>query len=204
LEQKMKTVKTPKGTELPIRDMKGKDYLDVAWRVLWMREEHPDWGIETEFLQLANDVAIAKATVRDGTGKILAQGTKSETPGGFSDFIEKSETGAIGRALALCGYGTQFTQDLDEGERIVDSPQASKPKIGPVLIASSIAADGSYVIKCGKKYFGQSLQKIGPHDAVNYANWLRSEATAKNKPLTGDFLEAVNAIEAFARSRESK
>ena len=44
--------------------------------------------------------------------------------------MEKAETGSIGRALALLGYGTQFCADeLDEGDRIVDAPAepARKP-----------------------------------------------------------------------------
>jgi hypothetical protein len=31
-----------------------------------------------------------------------------EKAASFSDFLEKAETGAIGRALAALGYGTQF------------------------------------------------------------------------------------------------
>ena len=39
------------------------------------------------------------------------------------DYIERAETGAIGRALAALGLGTQFSGDeFDERHRIVDSP----------------------------------------------------------------------------------
>lgn len=120
----MKTFKTPKGTELPFLNLKGKDYLLVPHRVLWMREEHPEWSIESHFLQLTESIAIAQATIRDDKGKIVAQGTKSETPQGFSEYIEKAESGAIGRALAFCGYGTQFAQELEAGESVADAPIA--------------------------------------------------------------------------------
>jgi hypothetical protein len=59
----------------------------------------------------------------------MAQAHKAEnkTGDGFKDYLEKAETGAIGRALAMCGYGTQFTGDeLDEGVRIVDAPVVRK------------------------------------------------------------------------------
>ena len=42
---------------------------------------------------------------------------------------EKAETKAVGRALAMLGYGTQFAADeLDEGERIADTPIDRTPK----------------------------------------------------------------------------
>jgi len=111
--------------------LKGKDYLEVKWRIFWMRSEHQDWGIETEIANSAPGAVQMKATIRDKDGKILAQGHKSENKISFSDYLEKAETGAIGRALALCGYGTQFTGDeLDEGVRIVDAPVEFKTPVG--------------------------------------------------------------------------
>jgi hypothetical protein len=119
----MTTQKTAKGTSLPILSLRGKDYLEVKYRVVWFREDHPNWSIETEILRVEKDWAMAKATIRDEAGRVISTSHKVEDVKGFGDFIEKSETGAIGRALALVGYGTQFCADeLDEGERIVDSP----------------------------------------------------------------------------------
>lgn len=197
----MKTFKTPKGTELPLRDMRGKDYLDVQYRVLWMREEHPDWGIQTEFLQLTDTIAIAHATIRDASGKILAQGTKTETPKGFDDFVEKAETGSVGRALALCGYGTQFAQELEEGERIVDSPREPKGKPDLKAVPGEL---GSFVLKFGK-YQGKRLDQCGPFDAdgfptelAGYAAWLK-----KNHKQGSDD-SAIKAIEAYVATFPKK
>jgi len=114
---------TAKGTYLPLLKLKGKDYLEVKYRLVWFREDHPNWSISTELVAVTDKSCTAKATVSDETGRVIATSHKSETYAGFADFIEKAETGAIGRALALIGYGTQFCADeLDEGERIVDSP----------------------------------------------------------------------------------
>lgn len=108
--------------------LNGKQYLQVAWRIMWMREEHPDWSVETECQFWDDKRAQFKATVKDGTGRTIAQAHGNETVSDFRDYFEKAETKAIGRALAISGYGTQFTTDLDEGERIVDAPvQAIKP-----------------------------------------------------------------------------
>jgi hypothetical protein len=125
-----------------------KDYLPVQWRLVWFRSLCPQGTIETELVLLdldreteeeayvwnnekrrsekvikkANGIAVFRATVKDGKGGI-ATGTKSEKAASFADYIEKAETGAIGRALAALGYGTQFTGDeWNESHRIVDSP----------------------------------------------------------------------------------
>lgn len=118
----MKTFKTPKGTELPLLDLRGKDYLQVAHRIVWFREERPLWRIQTDIHFTNENQSIVRATILDENGNIMAQGTKSETAKGFADHLEKSETGSIGRALALCGFGTQFAPEFDEGERLADSP----------------------------------------------------------------------------------
>ncbi len=47
-----KTYRTHKGTELPILNLRGRDYLEVKYRLVWFREEHPDWSIETEFMSV--------------------------------------------------------------------------------------------------------------------------------------------------------
>lgn len=110
--------------------LQGKDYLPVAARLIWFREVHPDWCISTApvHLDLDKGIAVFSAIIANESGQQVAQGTKSETLKGFGDFIEKAETGAIGRALAMCGFGTQFAPELDEGERIVDTPQPPRPR----------------------------------------------------------------------------
>ncbi len=126
-----------------------RDYLPVQWRLVWFREQCPNGSIETEMLHLdldreteeeidvwneekqvneksarhANGFAIFRAVAKDGKGGV-GMGTKSEKAASFPDFIEKAETGAIGRALAALGFGTQFAPELDEQHRIVDSPVA--------------------------------------------------------------------------------
>src|SRR5258706_10242771 len=123
------------------------DYLPVQWRLVWFREQCPHGTIETEEVEVdldremeeegyawnnetrrsekvmkrAKGYARYRAIVTDGKGG-RATGTKSEKAVSFPDFIEKAETGAIGRALAALGYGTQFAPELNEEHRIVDAP----------------------------------------------------------------------------------
>jgi len=127
-------------------------YLEVKYRLIWLREQEPDAQITTEMLHLdlekevsaevsewnqntgrmekvikhAKGLVILKATVKLPSGAI-GQGTKMENAAAFGDFLEKAESGAIGRALASVGFGTQFVGgDLDEGGRIVDAPVERK------------------------------------------------------------------------------
>lgn len=125
-----KTVKTPKGTELPLTNLKGKDYLMVAYRIQWMNEETPNFTIDTNVMRMDKDesVVTAKVTIMDKDGKVIrsASATKREDSKGFADHLEKAETSAVGRALAMLGFGTQFAlADLDEGNRLADSPLAA-------------------------------------------------------------------------------
>lgn len=126
-----------------------QDYLPCAWRVVWLRSVCPDATVHTELIQLDVDRetsaevyqwndqtrrsekvkvtrkgwAMFKASVTDGHGA-TATAHGSEGAADFNDFLEKAETKAIGRALALLGYGTQFAPEFDEQHRIVDSPIA--------------------------------------------------------------------------------
>ena len=67
-----------------------------------------------------------KAIIKDMTGQVIATARKKETEIGFPDHIEKAEAGAIGRALAMCGYGTLQAPEFDEGKRIADAPVEKK------------------------------------------------------------------------------
>ena len=104
-------------------NLKGKEYLQVMWRLVWFREVRPLWSIEPEIIEMDDKHAVFRAVIRDEAGTVKCIGHGSESQRDFGDFIEKAETKAVGRALAMLGYGTQFTaSELDEGERIVDSP----------------------------------------------------------------------------------
>ena len=120
----------------------GKDYLEVKFRLHWFRQEHPEWQIKTEIvkLDLLRGVAILKANVFNDKGELLSTGHKMEYQKSFFDFLEKAETGAIGRALASLGYGTLQCFDLDEGieeGRIADAPVSFRNSDGPSKKAST-------------------------------------------------------------------
>lgn len=178
----MNTFKTKAGTELPLLNLKGKDYLQAAHRIMWFREEKPEWTIETECITTSPDYSIFKATIRDENGKTIATAHKSETAKGFPDHLEKAETGSISRALALCGYGTQFAQELDEGERLADSPLLRVQKQ-----QTQSNDPGDYCLAFGK-FKGLTLKEIGKANVQNYLDFLR-KAKKPNEPESPAMIE---------------
>ena len=118
--------KTPKGTELPLLDLKGQKYLTVQYRVVWFREEHPLWQITTDIIE-SKDGFVVKATISDDKGFVVA--TAHKWSGSNKYPLECAETGAIGRCLSFIGYGTAHCGDeLSEGEELADSPVGEENK----------------------------------------------------------------------------
>lgn len=100
------------------------DYLELKFRLVMFREKYPHGRITTEevCVDLDRGYARFKASIEDGEGG-LATGYGTETKVGFADYCERSETRALGRALAVMGFGTQFVgTDLDELPHVADAP----------------------------------------------------------------------------------
>ena len=122
-------------TKLPLRRRNPKtnswetryvDYLEVKWRMVWFREnnsENTQTTVLDKIIDINNRFAYFEIQVTDTKGNVEV-GVGSETGEDFHDYIEKAYTKAYGRALAALGYGTQFAPDLEEGDRIADSPVA--------------------------------------------------------------------------------
>ncbi len=209
----MKEFKTQKGTLLPISNIKGKDYLEVKYRLVWFTEEMPGWSIETELVERTKESCLAKATLKDAEGRIMATAHKYEDKQGFGDFIEKSETGAIGRALALVGFGTQFAgDDLDEGKRIVDSPVERPVMVAGKKVQGHITSEqpspddglldaGGYRIPFGK-FAKKSLEEVGSQQLKDYINYLEKKAEKDGKTITGVVAEFIERGAAFIACEE--
>ena len=129
----------------------GRDYLEVKWRILWLRSEHPDARIATEIVQHNEEAGFAlfRAEVEiPGGGKSTGWG--SETVRDFHDYIEAAETKALGRALASLGYGTQFCSDFDFSgnarpgrDQVVDAPVNLIEPRNNITRASNFARNGN-------------------------------------------------------------
>lgn len=113
-------------------DLRGKQYLEVAWRLVWFRDAHPTGSIittllSTEPLIMRCEVVVDGVVIATGHGSADAQGRKVVWSGRE---IEKAETAAIGRALAAAGFGTQFSGEYDDAadNHLADSPRPPMPR----------------------------------------------------------------------------
>lgn len=139
--------------------VQGRAYLPVDARIVAFREDHPEWAIETE-VTFTDDMnaCIVKCSVKDETGRVLANGHKKESSAAFADFVEKAETGAIGRALKLMGYGT--LNALNEagpqsGDKIQTEIPANVPTAEACVVCGTVMTAGQAAL--AMKRFGKLI-----------------------------------------------
>lgn len=104
--------------------LNGEQYLEVKWRLVWLRNIFPDAAVSTELMDHTNGKAIFRAIATLPSGA-SATGWGSESAEHFPEYIEAAETKALGRCLAALGFGSQFCSDFDLAENhgvLVDSP----------------------------------------------------------------------------------
>ncbi len=146
-EQRERRPSGPRGFDPSpyLRQLRGRggqtDYLDVKHRLLWLRTEHPDAEIVTELVRLDDQLAVFQAHVRLQGGGV-ATGHGSETATDFSDYIEKAETKALGRALNALGFGAQFAENDHDDPRAVQ-PRTPQPRQQPRPSSSAPSPRGT-------------------------------------------------------------
>lgn len=111
------------------------DYMLVPGRVKWFRDENGTSGaIETSFSTVGEyTIATARISIN---GQVVATGSATMASFNGRD-IEKTETAAVGRALAFAGYGTQFSgDDINDEDYLSDSPQDSNQYLSNQTVAA--------------------------------------------------------------------
>lgn len=141
----------------------GKLYAPVYVRIALFREDHPvadGWGITAEIVSTDETSCLSRASITDPDGRVVATGHKREHKAHFPDFEEKSLTGAVGRALLMAGYGTQYALDeLDEGERIVDAPVPGGYQLNAVPVVVK-APDPQVAYKVAANLFMDACKRL--------------------------------------------
>ena len=223
------TSKTSFNPKEHLMQLQGKDYLPVAWRIVWFREANPTGSIATELIA-ADTTIIIRAVVSTEAG-ILSTGYGTAPAAGKGSWtgraIEKAETAAIGRALAHAGYGTQFTDD-DEGDSLADSPITPKngsntqtptkpPRNAPKPVSASASGtpeappaeiyidnpDGSItVLKRLTQADVITLQEKWHPKGVNTDEIMTALGVDRASLFEGDYADADARVEEFHKSKE--
>lgn len=115
-------------------DIKGKDYAEVNQRIKAFRMVYPTGFIHTHMLSNENGVCVFMAQVGylDGeTSATLGTGHAYEKEGSTfinkTSYIENCETSAVGRALAMAGFGIDTSvASAEEVETAIANQDANK------------------------------------------------------------------------------
>lgn len=84
-------------------NLRGRQYVVVRRRLQELRKDHPEWRIVTELVREDSESATFKAIVYDEEGRIRASGHDRAYG---ENCVALAETGAIGRAITIAGYGS--------------------------------------------------------------------------------------------------
>ena len=138
----------------------GKDYATVNARLKAFREEHKDWSLISDLLQMTNESCVIKATILDETGRVLATGIAQEDRTSSTinktSYVENCETSAWGRALGNLGYGIDVAVASADEVAMAVAKQGIKEQI----------VGGDYIMPCGK-HKGMQIKEL----PTDYIEW---------------------------------
>ncbi len=141
-----------------IVNIRGKDYITVPKRMAEFRKEHTikeGWAVVTECQDIPDKIRV-KAMILNPAGIVVATGHAEEKPGSNpinkTNAVENCETSAVGRALAMCGYGGESFASAEDMAQV----QASETLIDQALISDieSKAKEASIDIDRIKSRYG--------------------------------------------------
>lgn len=133
---KYEDIKTANETILTT-DIKGKQYAEVNQRIKAFRMVYPEGTIETELVSIGDGMCIMRAKVysstEHGLRTLLGTGTAYEKENSTfinkTSYIENCETSAVGRALAMCGFGIDTSiASKEEVENAIAQQEEEKLK----------------------------------------------------------------------------
>lgn len=157
-------------------------YMLIPGRLLWFRHKHPKGQVVTHALEISREYAAMRAEVCSEAGYVLASGHGTGMPQArkFGDtHAEKAETMAIGRALAMAGFGLaalgfHSDSEFDLGDRLDVAP-ARRDEVPP-----------SPAIPPWEAALADALRKAGAPNKAAADRWLSEICASRNWPLPKD------------------
>jgi hypothetical protein len=134
--------------------IKGKDYVQVADRILYFNETYPKGSIQTKLVSDPTaEVVIIKATVfPEDSGRQFNGYSQARWGDGAVNktaALENAETSAVGRALAMMGIGViESVASSDEMNKSTSYPQTAGNFTHPPTENQMTAIKG-YLVQLG-------------------------------------------------------
>ena len=127
-------------------NIRGKEYLTVAYRIKQFRVDHPDWQIHTDVIHMDDDRVVVRAEICDSASVTIATGHAEEKRSASqinqTSALENCESSAVGRALAFAGYGGSEIASADEVQNAIYQ-QENKPDPRVEKMTRAVNACGS-------------------------------------------------------------
>jgi hypothetical protein len=120
-------------------NIRGKEYLTVAYRIKQFRVDHPDWQIHTDIIHMDDDRVVVRAEIADSAGVTVASGHAEERRSASqinqTSALENCESSAVGRALAFAGYGGSEIASADEVQNAIYQQENKNPRVEKMTAA---------------------------------------------------------------------
>jgi hypothetical protein len=127
-------------------NIRGREYLTVAYRIKQFRVDHPDWQIHTDIIHMDDDRVVVRAEICDSAGVTVASGHAEEKRSASqinqTSALENCESSAVGRALAFAGYGGSEIASADEVQNAIYQ-QENKPSPRVEKMTKAVMTCGS-------------------------------------------------------------
>jgi hypothetical protein len=120
-------------------NIRGKEYLTVAYRIKQFRVDHPDWQIHTDIIDMDDDRVVVRAEICDSASVTIASGhaeeKRSSSQINQTSALENCESSAVGRALAFAGYGGSEIASADEVQNAIYQQENKNPRVEKMTAA---------------------------------------------------------------------
>ena len=120
-------------------NIRGKEYLTVAYRIKQFRVDHPDWQIHTDIVHMDDDRVVVRAEICDSASVTIATGhaeeKRSSSQINQTSALENCESSAVGRALAFAGYGGSEIASADEVQNAIYQQENKNPRVEKMTAA---------------------------------------------------------------------
>ena len=155
-KKKTETSAVPKKQEMKTTNIKGKEYVTVNERILYLRDNFPGFGIVTEITSQTDNCITMKASVINdkcvvvATGHAMEERSEDYKKVNFTSHVENCETSAVGRALGIYGIGIdKSVASADEVELAISRQEKHVVKVKPKVEEGEI--EEAVIVKGGKQ-----------------------------------------------------